>query len=64
MALLRLLWHGNPKAFFEISKPEHPSSQSSEFPDHHRYDQRDTNELEQVARAGSKAFITTERTGA
>jgi tetraacyldisaccharide-1-P 4'-kinase len=39
-----------------------PVAQSSEFPDHHRYDQRDALELERVARtSGAKAFITTEK---
>ena len=54
---------GNPKAFFQDLKTWNIAvSQSSEFPDHHRYDQRDTNELEQVARtSGVKAFITTEK---
>ena len=54
---------GNPKAFFQDLKNWNiPISQSSEFPDHHRYDQRDALELEQVARAsGAKAFITTEK---
>jgi len=54
---------GNPKAFFQDLKNWNiPVSQSSEFPDHHRYDQRDAIELEQVARTtGAKAFIATEK---
>jgi tetraacyldisaccharide 4'-kinase len=54
---------GNPKAFFADLKTWNITvSQSSEFPDHHRYDQRDAHELEQVARtSGAKAFITTEK---
>jgi len=54
---------GNPKAFFhDLKNWNLPVSQSSEFPDHHRYDQRDALELEQVARThGAKALITTEK---
>jgi len=54
---------GNPKAFFhDLKNWNLPVSQSSEFPDHHRYDQRDALELEQVAHShGAKAFITTEK---
>jgi tetraacyldisaccharide 4'-kinase len=54
---------GNPKAFFHDLKTWNiPVAQNSEFPDHHRYDQRDALELEQVARAaGAKAFVTTEK---
>jgi tetraacyldisaccharide 4'-kinase len=54
---------GNPKAFFQDLKTWNiPVAQSSEFPDHHRYDQRDALELEQVARtSGAKAFVTTEK---
>jgi len=54
---------GNPKAFFQDLKTWNVAvSQSSEFPDHHRYDQRDALELEQVARtSGAKALITTEK---
>jgi tetraacyldisaccharide 4'-kinase len=54
---------GNPKAFFQDLKTWNiPVTQSSEFPDHHRYDQRDALELEQVARAtGAKAFVITEK---
>jgi tetraacyldisaccharide 4'-kinase len=54
---------GNPKAFFhDLKNWNIPVSQSSEFPDHHRYDQRDALELEQVARThGAKALITTEK---
>jgi tetraacyldisaccharide 4'-kinase len=54
---------GNPKAFFHDLKSWNiPISHSSEFPDHHRYDQRDAGELEQVARTGgAKALVTTEK---
>jgi len=54
---------GNPKAFFQDLKTwSIPVTQTSEFPDHHRYDQRDALELEQVARtSGAKAFVTTEK---
>jgi tetraacyldisaccharide 4'-kinase len=54
---------GNPKAFFHDLKTWNiPVAQTSEFPDHHRYDQRDALELEQVARAArAKAFVTTEK---
>jgi tetraacyldisaccharide 4'-kinase len=54
---------GNPKAFFHDLKTWNiPISQTSEFPDHHRYDQRDALELEQAARTGgAKAFVTTEK---
>jgi tetraacyldisaccharide 4'-kinase len=54
---------GNPKAFFHDLKTWNiPLTQTSEFPDHHRYDQRDALELEQAARAnGAKAFVTTEK---
>ena len=54
---------GNPKAFFHDLKSWNiPVSQTSEFPDHHRYDQRDADELEQVARTGgAKALVTTEK---
>jgi tetraacyldisaccharide 4'-kinase len=54
---------GNPKAFFQDLKTWNiPVAQSSEFPDHHRYDQRDALELQQAARTtGAKAFITTEK---
>jgi tetraacyldisaccharide 4'-kinase len=54
---------GNPKAFFHDLKTWNlPVAQNSEFPDHHRYDQRDALELRQVARAaGAKAFVTTEK---
>jgi tetraacyldisaccharide 4'-kinase len=54
---------GNPKAFFQDLKTWNiPVAQASEFPDHHRYDQRDALELEQVARtSGAKAFIITEK---
>jgi tetraacyldisaccharide 4'-kinase len=54
---------GNPKAFFDDLKTWNiPVAQTSEFADHHRYDQRDVLELEQVARtSGAKAFVTTEK---
>jgi tetraacyldisaccharide 4'-kinase len=54
---------GNPKAFLRDLKTWNiPAAQSSEFPDHHRYDQRDATELEQAARStGAKAFVTTEK---
>jgi len=54
---------GNPKAFFHDLKAWNvPVSQTSEFPDHHHYDQRDAGELEQAARAGNaQAFVTTEK---
>jgi tetraacyldisaccharide 4'-kinase len=54
---------GNPKAFFQdLQTWNIPVAQSSEFPDHHRYDQRDALELELVARtSGAKAFVTTEK---
>jgi tetraacyldisaccharide 4'-kinase len=54
---------GNPRAFFHDLKTWNiPVAQSSEFPDHHRYDQRDATELEQAARTGgAQAFVTTEK---
>jgi tetraacyldisaccharide 4'-kinase len=54
---------GNPKAFFrDLITWNVPVAQTSEFPDHHRYDQRDAIELEQVARTtGATALITTEK---
>jgi tetraacyldisaccharide 4'-kinase len=54
---------GNPKAFFRDLKTWNvPVAQTSEFPDHHRYDQRDALELEQAARTcGAKGFLTTEK---
>jgi tetraacyldisaccharide 4'-kinase len=54
---------GNPKAFFhDLTTWNVPVAQSSEFPDHHRYDQRDALELQQVAHtSGAKALITTEK---
>jgi tetraacyldisaccharide 4'-kinase len=54
---------GNPKAFYHDLKTWNvPVVQTSEFPDHHRYDQRDALELEHVARtSGAEAFITTEK---
>jgi tetraacyldisaccharide 4'-kinase len=54
---------GNPRAFFlDLKNWGLPVAQSSEFPDHHRYDARDASELEAAARAsGAKAFVTTEK---
>jgi len=54
---------GNPPAFLQDLKNWNlPVSVSSEFPDHHRYDQRDADELQAAARAaGAKAFLTTEK---
>ena len=54
---------GNPRAFFQDLKNWNLSvALTSEFPDHHRYDQRDADELEAAARAGgAQAFLTTEK---
>ena len=54
---------GNPRAFFQDLKNWNLSvTLTSEFPDHHRYDQRDADELEAAARAGgAQAFLTTEK---
>lgn len=54
---------GNPRAFFQDLKNwSLPVALTSEFPDHHRYDQRDADELQAAARArGAKAFLTTEK---
>jgi tetraacyldisaccharide 4'-kinase len=54
---------GNPKAFFQdLNNWGLPVAQASEFPDHHRYDTRDADELEQAAvTGGAKAFVTTEK---
>ena len=54
---------GNPRAFFlDLKNWNLPVKQTSEFPDHHRYDARDTSELEAAARvSGAKAFLTTEK---
>jgi len=54
---------GNPRAFFlDLKNWGLPVAQTSEFPDHHRYDVRDARELEAAARAGgAKAFVTTEK---
>ena len=54
---------GNPSAFFQDLKNWNLSVvKTSEFPDHHRYDERDARELESVAQAaGAKAFLTTEK---
>ncbi len=54
---------GNPQAFFRDLKSWNiPVAESSEFPDHHRYDARDAGELEAIALAsGAKALVTTEK---
>ena len=54
---------GNPRAFFLDLKNWNLSvAQTSEFPDHHRYDARDAGELEAAARAsGANALLTTEK---
>jgi tetraacyldisaccharide 4'-kinase len=54
---------GNPKAFFHDLKTWNLAvAQTSEFPDHHHYDQRDADELQQVARTiGARALVTTEK---
>jgi tetraacyldisaccharide 4'-kinase len=54
---------GNPRAFFQDLKNWNlPVALTSEFPDHHRYDQRDADELQAAAKAGgAKAFLTTEK---
>lgn len=54
---------GNPRAFFQDLKNWNlPVSLTSEFPDHHRYDQGDADELQAAAVAnGAKAFLTTEK---
>ena len=54
---------GNPSAFFQdLINWSLPVVKSCEFPDHHRYDERDVRELEAVAQdAGAKAFLTTEK---
>jgi tetraacyldisaccharide 4'-kinase len=54
---------GNPRAFFlDLKNWDLPIAQTSEFTDHHRYDERDAGELEAAARAaGAKAFVTTEK---
>jgi tetraacyldisaccharide 4'-kinase len=54
---------GNPSAFFQDLKNWSLAVvKTSEFPDHHRYDQRDARELESLAQAaGARAFLTTEK---
>jgi tetraacyldisaccharide 4'-kinase len=54
---------GNPGAFFlDLKNWNVPLVKTSEFPDHHRYDQRDVRELLQVAQGvGAGAFVTTEK---
>jgi len=54
---------GNPRAFFQDLKNWNLRvAVTSEFPDHHRYDQRDADELQAAAKAGeAKAFLTTEK---
>jgi tetraacyldisaccharide 4'-kinase len=54
---------GNPKAFFrDLQNWNIPVASHCEFADHHRYDQRDAQELQSAARnAGSKALVTTEK---
>jgi tetraacyldisaccharide 4'-kinase len=54
---------GNPNAYFlDLKNWNVPVIKTCEFPDHHRYDQRDVRELVQVAQAaGAKAFVTTEK---
>jgi len=54
---------GNPKAFFRDLQNWNISLASHcEFPDHHRYDQRDAGELLESARqAGGNALLTTEK---
>ncbi len=54
---------GNPKAFFrDLQNWGVPVASHCEFPDHHRYDQRDAGELCSAARqAGANALLTTEK---
>jgi tetraacyldisaccharide 4'-kinase len=54
---------GNPRAFFvDLKNWGAWIAGESMFADHHRYDQRDANEIEAVAvRAGARALITTEK---
>ena len=54
---------GNPKAFFrDLQNWEIPLASQCEFPDHHRYDQRDATELCSVGRrSGANALLTTEK---
>jgi len=54
---------GNPKAFFrDLQNWGLPLASQCEFPDHHRYDQRDVSELCSAARqSGATALLTTEK---
>jgi len=54
---------GNARAFFmDLRNWGLSLVQTSEFPDHHRYDGCDARELEAAARgSGAKAFVTTEK---
>jgi len=54
---------GNPAAFFhDLKNWNLPVVKTTEFPDHHLYDERDARELELVAQAaGAKALLTTEK---
>jgi tetraacyldisaccharide 4'-kinase len=54
---------GNPRAFFQDLKNWNlPLADRCEFPDHHRYDPRDVQEIEAAARAaGAQALVTTEK---
>jgi tetraacyldisaccharide 4'-kinase len=54
---------GNAKAFFrDLQNWSIPLASHCEFPDHHRYDQRDATELYAVARqSGCNALLTTEK---
>jgi tetraacyldisaccharide 4'-kinase len=54
---------GNPPAFFrDLENWRFVLAGRCEFPDHHRYDERDAAELESAARAvGAQALLTTEK---
>ena len=54
---------GNPKAYFrDLQNWGIPIANQCEFPDHHRYDQRDAKELCTAAgQAGAHALVTTEK---
>jgi tetraacyldisaccharide 4'-kinase len=54
---------GNPKAYFQDLKNwKFELTGRCEFPDHHRYDQRDATEIEAAAIAvGAKGLLTTEK---
>jgi tetraacyldisaccharide 4'-kinase len=54
---------GNSRAYFQDLKNWNLTlAGQCEFPDHHRYDQRDANEIEAAALAvGAKALLTTEK---